>query len=485
MTRKLLSELIASAPPVPISGITVDSRQVERGDLFVALAGATAHGLHYAEQAVERGCAAVLWEYTEGQKAPALSVPHHGVEGLGDRLSELAGDFYDHPSQSLTIVAVTGTNGKSSCVEFIAQALKRRGLRAGTLGTLGSGVVGEDRRPLGLTTPDAATVQRELARLRDAGCTHVAMEVSSHALDQGRAKALRIAVALVTNISRDHLDYHGSMARYIAAKARLLSDFCPIFAVLNVDDDAFGAMAESLCGDTRLMTFGRSRADVRAQEIRFDADGSAFLLRAGGLSRPVETRVLGDFNISNLLAVAAVLLALDGGLPLTELAEILGSLKPPAGRMELISSAGRPTVVIDYAHTPDALAQALAALRSHCDGELYCVFGCGGDRDPGKRPMMGAAAEEFADHIIVTSDNPRSEPADRIIEQIVDGMQDAESVIRISDRREAIATAVRSAAQEDTILVAGKGHEGYQEIEGRRLPFDDRQVACELLERCA
>ncbi|MEM6572843.1 MAG: UDP-N-acetylmuramoyl-L-alanyl-D-glutamate--2,6-diaminopimelate ligase [Pseudomonadota bacterium] len=485
MTRKLVSELIASAPPVSVSGITVDSRQVERGDLFVALAGATTHGLAYVQQAIERGCAAVLWEFTEGQRAPTLAVPHLGVEGLSDRLSELAGIFYDHPSRVLTVIGVTGTNGKSSCVEFIAQALSRRGLRAGTVGTLGSGVVGEERRPLGLTTPDAATVQRELARLRDAGCTHVAMEVSSHALDQGRAKALRIAVALVTNISRDHLDYHGSMARYIAAKARLLSDFCPIFAVLNVDDDAFGAMTESLCGDTRLMTFGRGRADIQALEIRFDADGSAFLLRAGGRSRPVKTRVLGDFNIANLLAVSAVLLALDGTLPLTELAELLGSLTPPAGRMELISEAGQPTVVIDYAHTPDALAQALAALRSHCGGELYCVFGCGGDRDPGKRPMMGAAAEDGADHVIVTSDNPRSEPAERIIEQVLAGMRDAGQVLSISDRREAIATAVRAAAPEDTILVAGKGHEDHQEIDGQRLPFDDRAVARELLERCA
>ncbi|MEM1089599.1 MAG: UDP-N-acetylmuramoyl-L-alanyl-D-glutamate--2,6-diaminopimelate ligase [Pseudomonadota bacterium] len=485
MTRKLVSELIASAPPVSVSGITVDSRQVERGDLFVALAGATTHGLAYVQQAIERGCAAVLWEFTEGQRAPTLAVPHLGVEGLSDRLSELAGIFYDHPSRVLTVIGVTGTNGKSSCVEFIAQALSRRGLRAGTVGTLGSGVVGEERRPLGLTTPDAATVQRELARLRDAGCTHVAMEVSSHALDQGRAKALRIAVALVTNISRDHLDYHGSMARYIAAKARLLSDFCPIFAVLNVDDDAFGAMTESLCGDTRLMTFGRGRADIKAQEIRFDADGSGFLLRAGGRSRPVKTRVLGDFNIANLLAVSAVLLALDGTLPLTELAELLGSLTPPAGRMELISEAGQPTVVIDYAHTPDALAQALAALRSHCGGELYCVFGCGGDRDPGKRPMMGAAAEDGADHVIVTSDNPRSEPAERIIEQVLAGMRDAGQVLSISDRREAIATAVRAAAPEDTILVAGKGHEDHQEIDGQRLPFDDRAVARELLERCA
>ncbi|MEM6937151.1 MAG: UDP-N-acetylmuramoyl-L-alanyl-D-glutamate--2,6-diaminopimelate ligase [Pseudomonadota bacterium] len=485
MTRKLVSELIASAPPVSVSGITVDSRQVERGDLFVALAGATTHGLAYVQQAIERGCAAVLWEFTEGQRAPTLAVPHLGVEGLSDRLSELAGIFYDHPSRVLTVIGVTGTNGKSSCVEFIAQALSRRGLRAGTVGTLGSGVVGEERRPLGLTTPDAATVQRELARLRDAGCTHVAIEVSSHALDQGRAKALRIAVALVTNISRDHLDYHGSMARYIAAKARLLSDFCPIFAVLNVDDDAFGAMTESLCGDTRLMTFGRGRADIQALEIRFDADGSAFLLRAGGRSRPVKTRVLGDFNIANLLAVSAVLLALDGTLPLTELAELLGSLTPPAGRMELISEAGQPTVVIDYAHTPDALAQALAALRSHCGGELYCVFGCGGDRDPGKRPMMGAAAEDGADHVIVTSDNPRSEPAERIIEQVLAGMRDAGQVLSISDRREAIATAVRAAAPEDTILVAGKGHEDHQEIDGQRLPFDDRAVARELLERCA
>ncbi len=480
-----LSDLIEHGPAVTISGMTLDSRQVRPGDLFVALAGVSSHGLKHVDQALERGCAAVLWEYAEGQLTPELAVPQLGVEGLSQKISGLAGRYYGNPSHKLTVIAVTGTNGKSSCVEFIAQGLQASGYTVGTLGTLGSGVLGQTRKPLGLTTPDPITVQRELAQLLAAGCSHVAMEVSSHGLDQSRIAGLRVDVALVTNVSRDHLDYHGTMARYMAAKARLLTDFQPAAAILNRDDDAFSIMRESLFGSTQLISFGFSGGELSASQLEFTAKGCQFQLRLAGSLAPVSSSLIGQFNVANALAAGAVLMALGVCSHAQQLATLMADLKPPPGRMQLLSKPGQPLVVVDYAHTPDALENALGATRKHCQGTLFCVFGCGGDRDQGKRPLMGAVALAHADQIVVTSDNPRSEAPDKIISDILAGQDIGDNVIAIADRRQAIAHALQQASQGDAVLVAGKGHETWQDIGTSRLPFDDTQVVSSLLEACA
>ncbi len=480
-----LNDLIDSGPEIAIGGMTLDSRKVESGDLFVALSGTNTHGLDFVAQAIQRGCAAVLWEQVDGMDDPVLPVPSMGIPGLSGKVSALADQFYQWPSKALTIIGVTGTNGKSSCVEFIAQALAASGHIAGTIGTLGSGVLHQQRRPLGLTTPDAITVQRELARLRDAGCTHVAMEVSSHALDQGRVAAVQFALAVVTNISRDHLDYHGSMQRYIAAKARLLTDFRPSAVILNADDETFASMRKSVLETSRQISFGLQNGDLRASAVSFLPQGCQFQLQFDGNQAPVSCALIGEFNVSNLLAVAGVLLALGCAENPSSLAILLANLKPPAGRMQRIHEQGQPLVVVDYAHTPDALEKALVALRGHCAGEIYCVFGCGGNRDRGKRPLMAAVATTHADQIIVTSDNPRNEPAEQIIADILEGRDGASNVVAIADRRAAIADAVGRASQRDAVLVAGKGHERWQEISGQKLPFDDVEVVAELFRACA
>ncbi|MEM9532637.1 MAG: UDP-N-acetylmuramoyl-L-alanyl-D-glutamate--2,6-diaminopimelate ligase [Pseudomonadota bacterium] len=483
-----LAALLPGGPDVTVTGMTLDSRQVTPGDLFVALAGHRAHGLRYAAQAIERGCAAVLWEEGPDVPAPSLPVPGVGVADLSAKLSRLAGEYYGHPSRELTLVGVTGTNGKSSCVEFLGQAWQQLGHAAGTLGTLGSGLVGQPRQDLGLTTSDAITVQRELRRLRELGCTHVAMEVSSHALTQHRVAALDFEVAVVTNISRDHLDYHGSMAAYVAAKARLLSDFSPRAAILNADDDAFETMQQSIdTAHTELITFGFASAQVVARQLTLSAAGCRFDLEAEGLTFPVTSPLVGEFNVANVLAVAAAIKALEpqAFADPDALTLLLGGLMAPAGRMEKVPGIGGPLVVVDYAHTPDALENALKALRHHCAGQLICVFGCGGDRDAGKRPLMGAAAARLADQVVVTSDNPRGEAPERIIDDILAGIEDVSRVRRIADRRKAIAAALNLAAANDAVLVAGKGHETYQETATGRVEFDDRAVAAELLEACA
>ncbi|MFK7955801.1 MAG: UDP-N-acetylmuramoyl-L-alanyl-D-glutamate--2,6-diaminopimelate ligase [Lysobacterales bacterium] len=480
-----LSDLVDGAPKIAVSGMTLDSRQVKSGDVFVALCGANKHGLAFTAEAIARGCVAVLWETAEGVDCPDLAVPAMGVAQLGRKLSALAGHFYDRPSAALTVVGVTGTNGKSSCVEFVAQALAASGHRAGTIGTLGSGVLNHRRTPLGLTTPDAITVQRELARLRDAGCTHVAMEVSSHALDQGRVAAVDFAVAVVTNISRDHLDYHGSMQHYIAAKARLLTDFRPAAVILNADDETFVNLRQCVMESSRQISFGLSHGDLQANSVNFQAQGCQFQLQLGLDKATVRSELIGAFNVSNLLAVAGVMLALDCANNLSVVANLLAGLKPPAGRMQRVSQKGQPLVVVDYAHTPDALEKALTAMREHCAGELYCIFGCGGNRDRGKRPMMAAVAATYADQVIVTSDNPRDEPPEQIISDILAGNESATNVVAIADRRAAIADAVSRAGVSDAVLVAGKGHEQWQEIGNQKLPFDDVLVVTELFRACA
>ena len=482
-----LSALLQGEPALPagfdplVRGLGADSRALAEGDAFVALAGATTHGLRHLPQARAAGVAAILFE---PPAPPDATLPPNAiaVPRLRARQGELADRFHGAPSHALTVAGVTGTNGKTSTVQLLAQALSLRGTVAGTIGTLGAGLHG--RLEAGeRTTPDVISVHRLLAKMRDAGATHVAMEVSSHALAQGRVDAVAFRVAVFTNLTRDHLDFHGTMQAYGAAKAMLFAWPTLQAVVVNLDDPfGPGLLADATPGARRigLTSRGTAGAALRAERVALTPAGVEFQLVENGHACAVASPLLGRFNVDNLLAVAGALRALDWSLQ--DIAATLPRLTPVGGRMSRVGgTGGRPLVVIDYAHTPDALQQALAGLREHTPGRLTCVFGCGGERDAGKRPLMAAIAQAGADRVIVTDDNPRGEDGDRIVADILAGFVDAARVTVLRDRRAAIAEALRDAGAGDIVLVAGKGHEPYQEVAGVRHPFDDLQVAGELL----
>ena len=465
-----------------IHGLSADSRDLRPGDAFIALAGATTHGLRFAQAATAAGVAAIVYE-TPAPAGVALPPNAVAVDGLRAKLGHLADRFYGAPSRAMALTGVTGTNGKTSTVQLIAQALSLHGDTVGTIGTLGVGLYGAHEAGE-RTTPDVIAVHRLLARLREQGATQVAMEVSSHALEQGRVDEVAFQVAVFTNLTRDHLDYHGTMEAYGEAKARLFAWPTLQAVVVNLDD-AFGAtlMDRVAAGVRRFGVSARGHADatLSARSLQLSPQGLHFDLVEAGASHPVASPLLGRFNIENLLAVAGVLRALDW--PLAAVAAMLPQLAPVDGRMSRVGGrAGQPLVVVDYAHTPDALEQALSSLREHTPGRLTCVFGCGGDRDRGKRPQMAAIAEAGADRVIVTDDNPRSEDGDAIVADIVAGFENPQAARVQRDRAAAIALALQGADASDIVLIAGKGHETYQEVGGRRLPFDDLAVARNLLE---
>ena len=383
----------------------------------------------------------------------------------------------------MAVVGVTGTNGKTSIVQLLAQAWTLGGVRCGTIGTLGAGLYGE-AVPTGFTTPLVLRVHALLAQLHAAGADAVAMEVSSHALDQGRVDGVRFDVALFTNLTRDHLDYHGDMVGYGAAKSRLFAWPGLQAAAINLDDDFGRQLHAALPASVRaigLSSCGAPAATLRAEALRLDSAGMHFDLVAGGQAHPVQSGLLGRFNVDNLLAVAGALYA-RGGTP-EHIAATLSRLQPVHGRMNRLGGdATTPLAVIDYAHTPDALQQALTSLRAHARAQVICVFGCGGERDTGKRAQMGAIAERHADLVIVTDDNPRGEDGDAIVADILAGCADVARVVVQRDRAAAIARAIGDAGTDDIVLIAGKGHEPYQEIGGVQYPFDDTEVAREQLQ---
>lgn len=471
-----------AAGDILVHGLALDSRRVRAGDAFVALQGASAHGLAFAPMALERGAAVVLAEGSALRAQPsALSAPIVWVERLREELGAIASRWFGEPSHALQVIGVTGTNGKTSTVQLLAQALTHAGRLCATIGTLGAGLHGAIREGE-RTTPDAIAVQGLLAEFRAEGATHVAMEVSSHALEQGRINAVAFDLAVFTNFTRDHLDYHGTMEAYGAAKQRLFAWPGLGTAIINADD-AFGrALMSTVGAGTKLLRYGieRDDAEVVARAIRTSADGLAFRLVTPWGEGEVATRLLGRFNVSNLLAVAACLGQL--GLSFEQIRAALVTLEPVAGRMNRLGGGAQALLVIDYAHTPDALEQALTSLRAHCAGRLYCVFGCGGERDAGKRPQMGAIAEALADRIVVTDDNPRGEDGDAIVAQIVAGLARPQDATIERDRAGAISLAIAAAKAGDIVLIAGKGHEPYQEIAGRKQPFDDLAVARRVLE---
>jgi len=465
-----------------VTGIALDSRRVHPGDLFLACHGLMQRGHDFIAAAVAGGAGAVAYEVAAGEtafeSAQVGDVPLLAVPDLSRQVGLIAERFYGHPSRDLAVVGITGTNGKTSCSQFLAHALNSSDRPCGIIGTLGNGLVGQLQAGTH-TTPDAISVHRLLAELRDAGARSVAMEVSSHALDQWRVAGVTFSAALFTNLSRDHLDYHGDMAAYAAAKQRLFHAADLRYAIVN-GDDAFGReILANLRPGVTAVSYGLGgpvAADLpHVQGIIEEQSrrGLSVAVHSAWGDGRLQVPLVGRFNAGNLLAVVATLLVT--GMPMAEALQRLGDVRPVTGRMECFGGAGRqPLVVVDYAHTPDALEQALTALRDHCRGRLWCVFGCGGDRDRGKRAMMGEVAARIADKVIVTDDNPRSEDPAQITADILAGVDAAAAVEVLHDRSAAIASAISRAGDDDVVLVAGKGHETTQHIGARKVPFRDQ-----------
>ena len=495
---------------VPITRLVTDSRAVQQGDTFVACPGEKADGRQFIATAIENGANAVIyekllsghtWESQHFAWNDAWQVPNLGVTDLRHKAGWLADAVYGSPSENLWVVGITGTNGKTSTCHWVAQALCDNTNKCALIGTLGNGFAGKLQATAN-TTPDAVRVHDLLAEYLRSGAQAVAMEVSSHALAQGRVNGVRFDVALLTNLSRDHLDYHGDMQSYAASKRKLFEWEQLKYAVLNLDDEFGAELAEQLCNESvEVIAYGMSDAALHLAGklgIRM-VYGHLLEMSGRGLRMDVHTSwggaqlssaLIGRFNAANLLGVLAVLLVSDVGM--SDAVRSLGKVQAVAGRMQRVSGTEQPTVIIDYAHTPDALEKVLLALRETSStldqadktstrSRLICVFGCGGDRDRGKRAMMGRVAERFSDHCIVTSDNPRSEDPQHIMAEVVSGMAERNHEI-IANRAAAIERAIAMARQSDTVLVAGKGHEDYQEIAGVKYPFSDAIVAQRVLQ---
>jgi UDP-N-acetylmuramoyl-L-alanyl-D-glutamate--2,6-diaminopimelate ligase len=481
----LLGDFIdaSKCPPISITGLALDSRLVGAGNLFIAVKGTQTDGAQYIVQAVDNGAAAVLME--QGADIPECTVPVIAMPQLSEYLSDIAGVFYGQPSRQMPVTAITGTNGKTTCSQLLAQLFELLDQPSGFIGTLGYGLSGsglsgsgKNRGQItdtGLTTPDAISVQRILAELKDAGAKRIAIEVSSHSLVQRRVAGLQVDTAVFTNLTRDHLDYHGDINSYAAAKARLFAMTGLKNAVINLDDNVGRLILDNLDPLVNGISYSveNHSADIHCDRILIDASGiDAEIVTPWGKGR-LKSSLLGKFNLANLLAVIGA--AGVQGFALDKILQAASALTVVAGRMELVDASARPAVVIDYAHTPDALEKALQALRRHCRGNLWVVFGCGGDRDIGKRAEMGKVADHRADKIIVTSDNPRSESPEKIIGQVLLGI--TRDVSAVVDRRDAIRTAIADAQPDDVILLAGKGHEDYQILGADRLPFSDQAEA--------
>jgi UDP-N-acetylmuramoyl-L-alanyl-D-glutamate--2,6-diaminopimelate ligase len=493
--KALLGGLVDVPEDLQVSDITQDSRSVTPGAAFLACRGRRHHGVEFAQRAAAAGARAILWEPAPGVSAPALdasldaSIVVRAVPNLSAQVGFIADRLFDAPSASLTVAGITGTNGKTTCAWLLAQALRHCGRHAAYLGTLGVGLP-EALSPLLHTTPDALTLQRLLANLRDQGVDSVAMEVSSHALDQQRCAGVRFHTAVFTNLTRDHLDYHGDMSAYGEAKAKLFAWPTLAVRVINIDDP-FGLtlsrerLLEASGDGARLFLTSQRPSEALAAAAGYVCASSVAAL-PGGLAIGIESscgsaqllsRLIGEFNVDNLLAVLAVLLAWD--VPLADACAALARCAAPPGRMQIEGGGALPLVLIDYAHTADALAKALQAARAHCRGMLWCVFGCGGDRDTGKRADMGRIAAALADELIVTDDNPRLEDPRQIVAAIMQGIAAAGGSAKarvIHDRAQAIGTAIGAAAAADVVLVAGKGHEDYQIIGAERRAFSDAAV---------
>ena len=472
-----LSELLAdSVGDQVILDMTLDSREVKPGSLFVAIPGADLDGRHFIDAALSAGAAAVLAESAD--YVPPEDDRIVRMEGVRQHLGALAARFFAYPSRQMRMIAVTGTNGKTSIVDLSAQLLRLLGVSAGSVGTLG---IRRDQSPVAArnTTPDCLSLHRQLREWCDQGVTHVAMEASSHALDQGRLDGLNLDVGLWTNLTRDHLDYHGSMEAYRAAKLSLLTRGKPALCLFNLDDAALRSLPEEVDIPVMGISDRHPEADIFFEVVTLEPALRVSIRTPWGQST-FESALTGRFNAFNLVAAIAAVTAT--GRPFLDVVEVVRDAEPVLGRLQRIDADADIAVIIDYAHTPDALERSLSALVEQMHhGKLWVVFGCGGDRDRGKRAEMGAIATRLADEVVVTSDNPRTEDPARIIDDVVKGC--AGDAYRVEpDRAAAIHLAVAEASSGDTVLISGKGHETYQEIRGSRLPFSDAQSALQALE---
>lgn len=452
--------------------ITLDSREVTRGSVFIALKGFRSDGHAFIESAIEKGAVAILCERPVTVRQDG-AIPICVVDQLRQRLGQLAHQFYGSVTNELRVVGITGTNGKTSTCQFVAQSLDFLGRRCGIIGTNGQGLWGQLSDTLN-TTPDVIRLHEEISRQSAQGAEFCAMEVSSHGLDQGRVDGLHFSTAVFTNLSRDHLDYHSSMEAYFEAKWRLMRWPGLRNAVVNIDDEWARKNLDRIEAD-RVWTYAMdAEADVQAVDISCHEAGIDAKVKTPGANTELNLRLLGRFNLSNALAALTVMLA--EGVPVNTAARVISNCNPVKGRMETLRSAYSPTVVVDYAHTPDALAKALQSCREHVSGRLGVIFGCGGDRDGGKRPQMAKVAESYADFIVVTDDNPRAESSEQIISDIETGFSADADYRVIPDRGDAIVKTLQSCDRSDVLLIAGKGHESYQEIDGHRQPFSDQDT---------
>ncbi|UDG80133.1 UDP-N-acetylmuramoyl-L-alanyl-D-glutamate--2,6-diaminopimelate ligase [Candidatus Steffania adelgidicola] len=483
----LLAPWVPNAPNRMLKEMTLDSRHAATGDLFLAISGYQTDGRRYILQAIAQGVSAVIAqtnsEAEEGKIYELNGIPLIFLHRLHERLSALAGRFYDQPSWALRLVGVTGTNGKTTTAHLLAQWAKLLGEVSSVMGTIGNGMIGH-MRPAAHTTALANEVQKTLSQLHQKGASFTAMEVSSHGLVQHRVNALHFSAAIFTNLSRDHLDYHGDMKQYEAAKWRLLNELDVGLRIINIDDTIGRrwlyklpeAIAVSIHSNLPTQWKG---GWLCASKIEYHSRGTDISFRSSWGDGTIQSPLLGEFNVSNLLLALTTLLGL--GYSLRQLLDTADHLQSVFGRMEMFYAPGYPQTLVDYAHTPDALEKALIAARLHCYGKLWCVFGCGGDRDKGKRPLMGAVAEQYADRVIITNDNPRGEAEQDIINNIKSGLLDVNRTQVIASRVEAVTSAIMEASPTDIVLVAGKGHEDYQIIHQKRLVYSDRTTVAKIL----
>jgi len=468
----------SSAPGIPVAGIASDSRELARGFLFLACEGASSHGLDYLLQARDAGVSAVAWDSSTADAPDDIGVPMIAVANLAQHLGDIANRFYGHPSSHLRTIGVTGTNGKTTVAWMIKDCLRQLDQRCGYIGTLGFGL-NELQMAEGMTTPAAVELHGRLAGFVDQQATHAAIEVSSHALSQGRVDGVEFDAALFTNLTRDHLDFHGDMRRYFESKARLFLSHPSRHKIINIDSE-FGAELAGRCDrnvvsvSTELDRVAGDQRYVFVRSVHATENGSEITVSTSWGDGNFKLPLVGDFNVANAALVLAYLLT--AGIDIGQACDVLALVEPPPGRMQKIPAHGS-SIYVDYAHTPDAIESALRALRPHIEGNIWCVFGCGGDRDIGKRPLMGGLVERFADRIVVTTDNPRNEDPKKIIEGILAGLGNAGKAIVIEDRAAAIAWTIAEAGLSDAVLIAGKGHEDYQEVAGERRPFSDAAMA--------
>lgn len=461
-----------------VSGLALDSRRVRQGDAFIAVPGESVDGRQFIDAAVQAGASVVIAEAAHFSVSESSGAVVVGVPALHARVGEIAAHFYGEPAQFLEVLAVTGTNGKTSTTWFLRDALQAIGRSCALVGTLGMQYA-EATIDTGHTTPDPVTLHAGLSQFRGAGAQAVAMEASSHALVQQRLAGVPVSVAVFTNLSRDHLDYHGDMERYFAAKALLFARPELSVAVLNAADEYAARLVAPLdARGVRVVTFGTEDASVVCEQCNAHDAGMQLVLRIADQRIECNVPVYGYFNAQNLMAVAGVLHGMD--VAPAQIAGALAQVTPVPGRMQPVPGKG-PRVLVDYAHTPDALDKSLRAVREHFAGKIWCVFGCGGNRDAGKRPQMAAVAEQLADHLVLTSDNPRFEEPQSILADMLAGLRNQDAADIQIDRRKAIALAISGAGDEDVVLIAGKGHERWQEIRGEKIPQDDVELARDAL----